>query len=181
MSIRKQRMTPLATIAAGLAAGAAGTISMDAVRYLRYRRTGGKDSPVAWEFGPVPSWDQAPDPGQVAKRLIEGFTQRELPDRWAWLTSTVMHWGYGSASGALYGVVAGSLSKPRVIYGVPFGAAVWASSYITLPAAGLYQPIWKYDARTLAEDLSAHLAYGAGTGTAFWLLTRIRWPAGRTG
>jgi hypothetical protein len=38
--------------------------------------------------------------------------------------------------------------------------------------AGLYKPIWEYDAKTLAVDLSAHLAYGAGTGTAFWLLAR---------
>ncbi len=30
-----------------------------------------------------------------------------------------------------------------------------------------------YDAKTLARHLSAHLAGGAGTGTAFWLLARI--------
>jgi uncharacterized protein YbjT (DUF2867 family) len=41
------------------------------------------------------------------------------------------------------------------------------------PAGGLYKPIWEYDARTLAWDLGAHLAYGAGTATAFWLLTKI--------
>jgi len=33
--------------------------------------------------------------------------------------------------------------------------------------------IWEYDAKTLANDLSAHLAYGAGTGTTFWLITKI--------
>jgi hypothetical protein len=174
MRIRKHPLTPLAAIAAGLAAGAVGTVCMDTVRYVRYRRAGGKDSPLAWEFAPVDSWEKAPDPGQVGKRLIEGFTQRELPDRWAWPVSTVMHWGYGSGSAVLYGVLAGSLRRPRAVYGLPFGAAVWASSYVTLPAAGLYQPIWKYDAKTLAEDLSAHLAYGAGTGAAFWLLTAIR-------
>jgi len=38
-----------------------------------------------------------------------------------------------------------------------------------LPEGGLYQPIWKYDAKALAIDLSAHLAYGAGTGAAFQL------------
>jgi hypothetical protein len=41
-----------------------------------------------------------------------------------------------------------------------------------LPEAGLYKPIWEYDATTLARDLTAHLGYGAGTGTAFWLLAR---------
>ena len=56
---------------------------------------------------------------------------------------------------------------------MPFGATVWAAGYVVLPEAGLYQPIWKYDAKTLAWDLSAHLAYSAGTGTTFWLLTKI--------
>jgi hypothetical protein len=166
-------MTPLAAIVGGLLAGAIGTVSMDTVRYVKYRRGGGQDSPLAWEFGPVDSWEQAPDPGQVTKRLIEGFTQREIPDRWAWLTSTLTHWAYGSAAGALYGVLAGSMRRPHALYGLPFGATVWISGYVVLPEAGLYKPIWDYDAKTLASDLSAHLAYGAGTGAAFWLFTRV--------
>ena len=93
-----------------------------------------------------------------------------FPDRWAWLGSTIAHWAYGSLAGGLYGVVAGSLRRPRVLYGLPFGATVWASGYVVLPVAGLYEPIWKYDARTLAWDLGAHLTYGAGTATMFWLL-----------
>jgi hypothetical protein len=40
-----------------------------------------------------------------------------------------------------------------------------------MPAPGL--TIWEYDAKTLAWDLSAPLAYGAGTGTTFWLLAKI--------
>jgi hypothetical protein len=173
MRFRKNPMTPLAAVAAGLLAGAVGTVCLDAVHYLKYRRGGGSDSPLTWEFAPVENWEAAPDPGQVAKRVLEGFTQRKLSDRSAWLISTITHWAYGSAAGAAYGIVAGSLPAPRPDYGVPFGAVVFAGDYIALPAAGLYQPIWKYDAKTLAWDLSAHLAYGAGTGTAFWLLARI--------
>jgi hypothetical protein len=174
MGTRKHPMTPLAAVGAGLLAGAVGTASMDTVRYVRYRRAGGQDSPLAWEFAPVASWAEAPDPGQVVRRLIEGFTQRKLADRWAWLVSTAAHWGYGSAAAAGYGIVAGSLRRPRATYGLPFGAMVWASSYVVLPAAGLYRPIWEYDAPTLARDLSAHLAYGAGTGVAFGLLAGTR-------
>jgi hypothetical protein len=166
-------MTPLAAVAGGLLAGAVGTVCLDAVQYLRYRRSGGKESPLAWEFAPVDSWEKAPAPGQVVKRVIEGFTQRELPDRWAWLASTVAHWSYGSMWGALYGILAGSLPKQHAWYGVPFGAVVWVTGYVVLPEGGLYKPIWEYDAKTLAEDLSGHLAYGAGTGTAFWLFTKI--------
>ncbi|HEY2078543.1 MAG TPA: hypothetical protein VGH53_19610 [Streptosporangiaceae bacterium] len=56
--------------------------------------------------------------------------------------------------------------------GAKESAAVWASDYAVLPEAGLYKPIWKYDALTLAGDLGSHLTNGAATGTAFWLLTR---------
>ena len=168
----KQPMTPLAAVVGGLLAGAVGTVGLDTVQYVKYRRAGGKESPLAWEFAPVDSWETAPDPGQVARRLIEGFTQRKLPDRWAFPISTVAHWAYGSTAAAVYGVLAGSARTPHPAYGLPFGATVWATSYAVLPQAGLYQPIWKYDAKTLAWDLSAHLAYGAGTGTTFWLLTK---------
>ncbi len=164
-------MTPIAAVAAGLVAGAVGTVCLDAVQYVRYRQAGGKDSPLKWEFAPVEGWDKAPDPGQVAKRVIEGFTGRKLPDRWAFLTSTVMHWGYGTSAAAGYGLLAGSLRRPHALYGLPFGAAVWATGYAVLPQAGIYKPIWEYDAKTLAIDLSGHLAYGAGTGVAFWLLS----------
>lgn len=169
-------MTPLAAVVGGLLAGAVGTVCLDTVQYVRYRRKGGKDGPLRWEFGPVDSWDQAPDPGQVAKRLIEGFTQRELSDRWAWFTSILTHWAYGSSASVAYGILAGSLRRPHALYGLPFGAVVWATGYVVLPEAGLYKPIWEYDVKTLASDLSAHLAYGAGTGTAFWVFAKI-WSA----
>ena len=83
-----------------------------------------------------------------------------------------MHWAYGILNGAQYGLVAGSLSAPRIRYGLPFGAAVWASSYVILPAAKLYEPIWKYDRKTLANDLSAHLVYGLGTAATMQILSR---------
>ena len=169
MGTGKNSITPLAAVVGGLLAGTVGTACLDAVRYVKYRRSGGKDSLLAWEFPPVNSWETAPDPGQVGKRLIEGFTQRELPDRWAWPVSTFMHWSYGSAWGAAYGIVAGSLRRPSPLYGVPLGTVVWVSGYLLLPEGGLYKPIWEYDAKTLADDLSAHLGYGAGTGLAFWL------------
>ena len=165
-------MTALAAVFGGLVAGVAGTVSMDTVRYVAYRRAGGRDSPLAWEFPSVDSWEKAPAPGLAGKRLIEGFTGRELSDRWASLTSIVAHWGYGSAWGSLYGVLVGSLRRPDALYGLPFGVAVWASGYLVLPEAGLYKPIWEYDAKTLAGDLGGHLAYGMGSGAGFCLFVK---------
>jgi hypothetical protein len=168
----KHGLTPLAAVAGGLLAGVVGTVCLDTVQYLRHRRAGGTESPLAWEFAPVETWEQAPDPGQVARRVIEGFTQRKLPDRYAWPVSTAMHWAYGSAAAALYGVVAGSLRSPRAAHGLQFGVAVWAAGYVILPQGGLYKQIWEYDANTLAWDLAGHLAYGAGTGVTFLLLAK---------
>lgn len=173
MGTREQPLTPLAAVAAGLLAGAVGTAAMDAVLYARYRRGGGQDAPMAWEFPPTESWQQASDPGQVVKRVVEGFTQRPIPDRWARAATIAAHWGFGAASGAAYGVLAGSRRRPRPADGLLFGAAVWALGYVVLPQAGLYEQIWKYDVETLAKDLNAHLAYGAVTAAAFSLLSKI--------
>ena len=169
----KSPITPLAAVLGGLLAGVVGTVCLDTVGYLRHRSDGGKKSPLEWEFGPIELWKNAPDPGKVAKREIEGFTQHELADQWAWPVSTAVHWGYGSSAAVMYGIVAGSLREPSPLYGLPFGAAIWAAGYLVLPAAGIYKPIWEYDAKTLAKDLAGHLAFGAGTGAAFWLFVKL--------
>ena len=117
------------------------------------------------------SWEQAPAPAHVGKRLVEGLFGIELAPTRARLVNNVMHWGYGILNGATYGIVAESLPSPRIRYGLPFGATVWASDYVILPAAKLYEPIWKYDAKTLANDLSAHLVYGVTTAAALRLLS----------
>ena len=167
-------MTPVGAVVRGLVAGAVGTATMDAFLFARYRREGGTSSAVEWESSAgVTSWEEAPAPAHVGKRLVEGLFGIELPPTRARLVNNVMHWGYGIFNGALYGIVAESLpTPPRIGHGLPFGAMVWAGDYVILPAAKLYKPIWEYDAKTLANDLSAHLVYGLGTATALRLLTK---------
>ena len=45
MRVRKNPMIPLTAVAAGLLAGAVGTVCLDAVHYLKYRRGGGQIVP----------------------------------------------------------------------------------------------------------------------------------------
>ena len=120
----------------------------------------------------ISTWDQAPAPAQVGRRLFEGLFDRKLSPKRAALVNNVTHWAFGIVGGAQYGIVAGSLSSPRIRYGLPFGATVWATGYVVLPAAKLYEPIWKYHVKTLAKDLSAHLVYGLATAAALQLLSR---------
>ncbi len=171
---RKTAGTPLGAVGRGLAAGAAGTLAMDLLLYARYRHGGGKQHLSAWEFSAgLSSWDEAPVPGQVGKRLFEGLFQNKLPPQRAELVSNIRHWAYGMLDGALCGIAAESLGQPCTWYGLPFGAAVWAVSYAVLPAAGLYKPIRDYDRQTLAKDLTAHLVYGTTTAAALRLLSPL--------
>lgn len=166
------RMTPVGAVARGLVAGAVGTLAMDALLFARYKRGGGESHFAPWELSSgLASWDDAPAPAQVGKRLVEGLFQRKLPPERARLVNNVTHWMFGIFGALQYGILAGSLSRPRVAYGLPFGAALWASGYVILPAAKLYEPIWEYDAKTLAKDLSAHLLYGTVTAATFGLLS----------
>jgi hypothetical protein len=173
MRIKKRYITPLAAVAGSLLADrrhrhrVPGHRSVPDVSRERHERLARVGIRAGRDLG------EGPDPGQAAKRVIEGFTQRKLDDRLAWPISTAAHWAYGSSAAAPYGILAGSLRRPHALYGLLFGVAVWATGYVVLPEAGLYKPIWEYDAKTLASDLSAHLACGAGTGAAFWLFTKI--------
>jgi hypothetical protein len=168
-------LTPIGAVVRGLIAGTAGTAVMDTTLFADYKRGGGTSSPEDWEFSKgLTSWEQAPAPAQVGRRVVEGLFQIELPSKLVPLVNNVTHWSFGIAAGAGYGVIAGSLRRQRIIYGLPFGATVWASGYVILPAAKLYEPIWKYDVKTLAKDLGVHLAYGLGTATAMRLLSRRR-------
>jgi len=168
----RQPATPLGAIVRGYAAGAAGIVAMDLLMYGRYRRAGGEQALADWEFSAgLDGWEKAAAPAQVGRRLVEGLFQVELDPRWARVTNIAMHWIYGLGWGAEYAIVAGSFRVPAVRSGLALGGAVWASGYVVLPLAKLYQPVWEYDAATLAKDLSAHLVYGVATAATFRLLS----------
>ena len=165
-------LSPLGAVIRGLVAGAIGTAAFDAFLFARYRRDGGETPFASWEFSSGMTWDDAPAPAHVGKRIVEGLFQTELEPSSAPLVNNVTHWAYGIGNAGAYGIVAGSLPRQRILYGLPFGATVWGSGYVILPAAKLYDPIWKYDIKTLANDLSAHLVYGLATATSMRLLSR---------
>ena len=159
------------SIMRGVASSAVGTLAMDASLYRGYRHDGGNANFPGWESSEgLVSWDNVPAPALVAKRLLEGVLKHQVSPRYARLLNNATHWGFGLATGAGYGLLLGSGRKPKVWFGLPFGAAVWASGYVVLPQLGVYKPIWKYDFQTLRKDLSAHLVFGTATATAFSLL-----------
>jgi hypothetical protein len=157
---------------AGAVAGAVGTMAMDLVWFERYRRGGGTQEFLAWETADgVDRWDQVSAPGRAGQKLVNHVTGRDLPDRWARSTTNVVHWATGVAWGAQFGLVNGPSRHHWGEHALLFGSTVWLTSYVVLPLAMVYQPIWKYDAKTLAKDLSAHLVYGGVTAATFAAVT----------
>jgi hypothetical protein len=172
--MRSQRRSGLGyRLAVGALSGAVGTAAMDLLLYRRYRRVGGQDSAWRWESAEgVTSWDAASAPGQLGEKVERLVTRRPPPDRWARPTTNAVHWATGAAWGLQYGVLTGLPARHPVLRALALGPAAWLAGYTVLPLAGVYQPIWKYDARTLGRDLSAHLVYGATTTAAFAALAR---------
>ena len=88
-------------------------------------------------------------------------------------SSTTRHigdtaWPVAQATGCFW-----ARASQGVWYGLPFGAAVWGAGYVVFPLLGVYQPIWKYDLKTLEKDLSAHLVFGTATAAAFPILSHF--------
>jgi hypothetical protein len=157
----------------GALSGAAGTVAMDVLLYTRYRRSGGKESVGKWEFADgVTNWDQASAPGQLGRKVEQLVTRRPPPDSWARSTTNIVHWATGAGWGLQYALLAGRTTRHRWLLSALLGPAVWLAGYVVLPLAKVYKPIWKYDARTLRDDLSAHVVYGIVTATTFDVLTR---------
>ena len=168
-------MRLIRNLAAGALAGAVGTAAMDFVLWSRYRRGGGKESFGRWEFAAdVMSWEQASAPGQLGRKAVRKVTGEEPRDEWARPMTNLVHWATGIGWGVQYGALASVTSRLPWLRALTFGPVAWLSGYVILPLAKVYQPIWEYDAKTLARDLGGHLAYGAGTGTAFWLFVKLR-------
>jgi hypothetical protein len=148
-------------------AGAIGTCAMDALLYRRYRGGGGTDQPLEWEFSAaVKGWEDVSAPGLVGKDVLQRlWGPRELPKEWARPVQNVVHWATGVGWCIPLALLLPERRSVAWISGVSIGPVAWITSYIVLPFAKAYKPIWEYDAKTLTNDFSAHVVYGVTVGT----------------
>jgi hypothetical protein len=146
---------------------------MDALLYGQYRKGGGPMGPLQWEFSAgVDNWGTASSPGLTGKLLLQKILGHEAPDRWARSTQNIVHWSTGVGWCSLFATVAIVSKGAPWTWGLAFGSTVWLASYVVLPFTKIYQPIWKYDAKTLMEDLGAHLVYGVTSAAVLGGLAR---------
>src|SRR4051812_50111002 len=82
------------------------------------------------------SWAEAPAPAQLAKKALgPRVVKRQAP-----LVASAIHWGYGTALGAVYGVVQSRLRAHPLVHGTVFGTAGRAPPSPTPPPPGGPRP-----------------------------------------
>jgi hypothetical protein len=158
-----------AALGRGLVAGLAGTAVMTAYQLAVAKARGQRlDTPVPR------TWADAPAPAQVARKAAElagrprAVTKKDVP-----LVTNLMHWGYGTWWGVVYGLAARRAQPHAAAGGAMLGTSLWAASYAELAPLGIYEPPWKYPPQELAVDLSYHLVYGAGVAAAYAAFDRF--------
>jgi hypothetical protein len=173
MDTMRRKPTLTRVVKLGLAAGFVGTTAMTALQEImaHRRRAHTPAGPMMPEANP---WSHAPAPAQLAKRVMEDVTGREIPPDRIPVYTNAMHWGYGIQMGAAYALARRWLRSRPSVLGPAFGLGVWTWSYATLVPLGLYKWPWHYRAGAIAKDVSYHLVYGTGTAIGYELLTRKR-------
>ncbi len=114
-------------------------------------------------------------PRRVTMRAAEavGVREHESPEPAKVALTTAAHFGFGTATGAVYGWLAPSLPQAPVTTGIAYGLAVWAVAYgFGLPAAGLHPPETEEPAGRVAAKIAAHIAWGAALGVLTHQLLR---------
>jgi hypothetical protein len=166
------------TLTKGLLAGVAGTAVMTAVQEvsLRLKQHAMVGMKHEEETEDTDLWTKAPAPAQLLQRAVTKATGVKPDPAAIPLYTNVTHWGYGIGLGVVYAAGAGRLRlRPKTaVAGAMFGMGVWAQSYAMLVPLGLYKWPWRYSAKTIAKDVSYHLAYGTGTAVGYRMLTRQR-------
>ena len=150
----------------GLLSGLAATVPMTAVMEILHRQL-----PARQRY-PLP-------PRQISQRLTRRVgVEQDLDEGEHFALALASHFGYGAATGAIYGILEDRL-RPHVeraapgapavavdaAQGVAYGLLVWAGSYLGwLPAAGILKPATRHPAPRNALMIAAHVVFGATLG-----------------
>jgi hypothetical protein len=82
------------------------------------------------------------------------------------IASAAVHFGFGAAMGAAYGALAERDGGGGVMAGAAWGAAMWlVADEVAMPLLGLADSEAEYSVDSHLQSLTAHLVYGAVTGS----------------
>ena len=144
-------------LAAGVAAGAAGTVALNAATYLdmlaRGRQSSSVPADAAGKLSDMAGVDLGDDDTSPNRREALGA-----------LLGLVTGLGVGAA----YGLIRSRLDVPRAIAALGLAAAAMASSDLPMTQLGLTDPR-EWDATSWIADVLPHLAYGVAAAATYEL------------
>lgn len=131
---------------------------------LQRRRIDRGESPQSPEQTSNEDAQSEPATVKAAELISEKLLRRPLPEHAKQAAGEVVHYAFGSALGAAYGVLAEWQPRVTAGRGLPFGAVVWlVGDEIGVPAMGLSKPAREYPLSIHLYALASHLVYGATT------------------
>ena len=109
---------------------------------------------------------------KLAEKVAVGVLDRPIEENSKQVAGQLVHWGYGTAWGVLYGIVQGSFRWPDLVHGTLFGTLVATVASTLVPAMGLTPPPARQPVVRKAMQIGFHLVYGWTTALTFRLLSR---------
>jgi hypothetical protein len=172
-----RRKTPVRALLEGIVAGVVGA----GVQSLFFRLTERIAPKTPKNLFTPPEPQQAKESAQetVARRLVEGLAQRgPLDARDKARAGELVHYGFGAAWGAIYGLARASYPRVWSPAGVAeFSLAVWlVGDNLLLAALKLAAPPQRYSLGTHAYAAAAHLVYGAGIAATLFAADHVDVP-----
>jgi hypothetical protein len=161
------KASPGARSVAGILAGALATYVQDGVGEAIYART--SEAAKAQEAAVQPKSALS----VLAERILRGLGRENPDEKTVERLDTAIDWTFGSANGALYGVLDPVPGFHRS-YGAPLILALIAFDEFGLTALGLAQPPARYPAATHVRSIVNHLVYGAVLTVAYRGLLDLR-------
>ena len=174
-SIAKERIRPKPDaelwkgVAAGMAAGLVGTLAMTGFMGL-WSKTGEliKDKPedLSARQQKEQRGEEEPSTEKVASDISQTVFQKKLDRDTKKAAGTVIHYGFGTAVGALYGVLSELYPAISAGQGTLYGTAVWlGADELALPALGYTPGMHERPVNEHIYGAAAHALYGVVTET----------------
>ncbi len=167
--LHPHRPAPLRGLTAGLLGGLAGTVAMTAFQTIWSQTTrmlseDGGDAVNSSNERQEESSRSATV--QAADAIARGVLQTELSERHEQVSGQAVHFGFGTAMGGAYGVLAEYIPEITSAEGLPFGAVLMISAdELAVPALGFSSSPTETPASTHLYGFAAHLVYGFTTET----------------
>jgi hypothetical protein len=143
-------------LVSGLVGGLAATLAMtqyqvNATKLINKARHAEPEQQESGESTPV----------LLADRISNTIAGRPVPTELRGMAGNLVHYGFGTLMGGIYGVLSELLPVATAGRGAAYGAAMWAAvDELALPASGVAEWWPAYPIHVHANALGAHLVYG---------------------